>query len=95
MNLRPVPAETRAGLMTLSTLLFVGAFAVVLLSAIGAVFILTTSIAIPLFQELQEANRGIAAVLAIGGGLTAASVMAGIGGILRILLAVAPTDDQQ
>ena len=92
MNLRPVPAETRRSLTTLATALFVGAFAVVLLSAIGAVFILTTSIAIPLFQELQEANRGIAAVLAIGGGLTAASVMAGIAGILRVLLAIAPAD---
>lgn len=92
MNLRPVPADTRTALTTLATGLFVGAFGVVLLSAIGAVFIMTTSIAIPLFQELQEANRGIAAVLAIGGGLTAASVMAGIAGILRVLLAVAPTE---
>jgi hypothetical protein len=38
-------------------------------------------------DELQRQNRGTFAVGALGGGLTAAGILSGLGAILRLLLA--------
>jgi hypothetical protein len=59
---------------------------VLVLSVIGAIQIATSETEIPIFGEIQEQNRGIAALGALGGGITAAGVLAGLGAILRLML---------
>jgi hypothetical protein len=67
--------------------LMFGALVVLVLSLIGTVVIATSESSIPGFDELQRENRGVIAVLALGGGIAAAGVMAGLGGILRLMIA--------
>jgi hypothetical protein len=59
---------------------------VLLLSVIGAIQIATAENEIPIFTELQEESRTVATVGALGAGITAAGLLAGLGAILRILL---------
>jgi hypothetical protein len=67
--------------------LIAAAAAVLALSVIGAIVIATSETALPVVDELQRQNRGTFAVGALGGGLTAAGVLSGLGAILRVLLA--------
>lgn len=64
-----------------------GAVAVLGLSVIGAVAILTTDSVIGLFEDVQRQGRAILAVGAFGGGLTASGVLAGLGAIIRLEVA--------
>jgi hypothetical protein len=67
--------------------LMFGAAAVLVLSIIGALGIGSSSSSLPLIGELQQENRGTIAIGALGAGLTAAGVLAGLGAIIRLLVA--------
>ena len=72
---------------TLGRGLLWGAVAVLGLSVIGAIAILTTDTAIGLFEDVQRQGRAILAVGAFCAGLTASGVLAGIGAIVRLEVA--------
>lgn len=73
-------------LQLLARALLWAALAVLVLAFLGALQIATSDNELPLFSELQEASRGIGVLLALGGGITSAGILAGLGGILRLLL---------
>jgi hypothetical protein len=64
-----------------------GAVAVLGLSVIGALSILTSDNAVFLDENIQRQGRGILAVGTFGGGLAAAGVLAGLGAIVRLKVA--------
>jgi hypothetical protein len=72
---------------TLGRGLMWAAVAVLGLSVIGAVAILTTDSVVGLFENVQRQGRAILAVGAFGGGLTASGVLAGLGAIIRLKVA--------
>lgn len=75
---------------TLGRTLMWAAVAVLGLSLIGAIAIITSDNAVGfLDQDVQQQGRGILAIGAFGGGLTAAGVLAGLGAILRLKVAEA------
>lgn len=59
---------------------------VLFLAVIGAIVIGSTSTSVPLLEDIQSQSRGAAAIGMLGGGLTAAGLLAGLGAILRILV---------
>jgi hypothetical protein len=61
--------------------------AVLVLSIMGAIAVATSDAAIPFAEDIQRQGRGIFAVAAIGGGLTAAGMLAGIGAIVSMMVA--------
>lgn len=63
-----------------------GAASVLALSVIAALVVATSESSLPGLDVLQRENRGLVAVAALGGGITAAGVLAGLGAILRLLL---------
>ena len=63
------------------------AFVVLLLSVVGAILIAGSDSALPGFENVERQGRGIAAIASLGVGLAAAGLLAGIGAILRILVA--------
>jgi hypothetical protein len=58
---------------------------VLLLSAIGAIVIGSSSTTVPILSDIQQQGQGIAAIAALGSGLTASGLLAGVGAILRLL----------
>jgi hypothetical protein len=72
---------------TLGRGLMWAAVAVLGLSVIGAVAILTTDSVVGLFENVQRQGRAILAVGAFGGGLSASGVLAGLGAIIRLKVA--------
>jgi len=60
---------------------------VLLLSAIGAIVIGSSSTDIPILSDIQQQGQGIAAIAALGGGLTSSGLLAGVGAILRLMSA--------
>jgi hypothetical protein len=60
---------------------------VLLLTVIGAIQIATSESELGIAPEFEEQSRGIVAVGALGAGLTGAGILAGLGAILRVLLA--------
>ena len=80
-------ARTLDWLDTLGRGLMWAAVAVLGLSVIGAVAILTTDSVVGLFEDVQRQGRAILAVGAFGGGLTASGVLAGLGAIIRLKVA--------
>jgi hypothetical protein len=82
-----VDARTLDWLDTLGRGLMWAAVAVLGLSVIGAVAILTTDSVVGLFEDVQRQGRAILAVGAFGGGLTASGVLAGLGAIIRLKVA--------
>ena len=80
-------ARTLDWLDTLGRGLMLAAVAVLGLSVIGAVAILTTDSVVGLFEDVQRQGRAILAVGAFGGGLTASGVLAGLGAIIRLKVA--------
>ena len=80
-------ARTLDWLDTLGRGLMWAAVAVLGLSLIGAVAILTTDSVVGLFEDVQRQGRAILAVGAFGGGLTASGVLAGLGAIIRLKVA--------
>lgn len=59
---------------------------VLFLSLIGAVVIAGSDTAVPLLEEAERQGRGILALAALGGGLTSAGILGGLGAILRMLV---------
>lgn len=59
---------------------------VLLLAAAAAVVIAGSENSTPVFQDLEEQGRGVAALGALGGGLAAAGLLAAAGAILRLLV---------
>ena len=59
---------------------------VLLLSAIGAIAIGSSSTTVPILDDIQQQSQGIAALAALGGGLTASGLLAGVGAILRVMV---------
>jgi hypothetical protein len=82
-----VDARTLDWLDTLGRGLMWGAVAVLGLSVIGAIAILTTDSVVGLFEDVQRQGRAILAVGAFGGGLSASGVLAGLGAIIRLEVA--------
>jgi hypothetical protein len=60
---------------------------VLLLSVIGAVQIAASESELGIAPEFEKQSRGIVAVGALGAGISAAGILAGLGAILRVLLA--------
>jgi hypothetical protein len=59
---------------------------VLLLSAVAAIVIAGSENSAPLLEDLEKQGRGVAALWALGGGLTAAGLLAAAGAILRVLV---------
>lgn len=73
-------------LTLLARALFGAAALALLLSVIAAVAIAGSESSVPGLDEVQRENRGVFAIGALGAGLTASGVLAGIAGIIRLLL---------
>ena len=86
--------RTLEWLQLLARALIWAAGAVLLLSAIGAIQIATSQNELGIAPEFEKQSRGIVALAALGGGITAAGILAGLGAILRVLLAGRDTDAQ-
>jgi len=67
--------------------LMFAAAAVLVLGVIGAVAIGSSSSNIDLIGQFQEQNRGTVAAATLGIGITSAGVLAGLGAIVRLLVA--------
>ena len=92
-GIRSAVDERALGLLdTLGRALLWGAVAVIGLGVISAIAIASSESSLPGLDELQRENRGIVSVISLAAGLTGAGVLAGLGGILRLLVgpAVAP-----
>lgn len=57
-----------------------------LLTLIGVFQALTGESSLPIFQDFQQESRGAIALVSFGSGITAAGILAGLGGILRALV---------
>lgn len=80
--------ERTLGLMDmLGRALLWGAVAVIGLAVIAAVAIASSESTIPGLDEIQRENRGVVSVLALGSGITGAGLLAGLGAIVRLLVA--------
>jgi hypothetical protein len=64
-----------------------GAVAVIGLAVVAAIAIAGSESAIPGLDEIQRQNRGVVSLLTFGGGIAAGGVLAGLGGIIRLLVA--------
>jgi ABC-type Na+ efflux pump permease subunit len=62
------------------------AVAVLALAVIGAVAIATSQNNLPVVEDIQRESRGVLAIAALGGGITSAGVLAGLGAILRLMV---------
>jgi hypothetical protein len=67
-----------------------GAAAVLILAVIAAIAIASSQSQLGLFADVERQGRAIAAIAALGGGITGAGILAGLGAILQLLLARAP-----
>jgi hypothetical protein len=81
-----VNERTAEWLQVLARALVWGGGAVLILSIIGAIQIATTDSGLGLSPDFEEQSRGVVALGALGGGITAAGVLAGLGAILRVML---------
>ena len=80
--------ERTLGLLdSLGRALLWGAVAVVGLAVISAIAIAGSQSAIPGLDEIQRENRGVFAVIALGSGITGAGLLAGLGAVVRLLVA--------
>jgi len=72
----------------LSSALLWGAAAVIVLAVIGAIAIASSQNELGLLAEnVEREGRAVAAIAALAGGITGAGILAGLGAILRLLLA--------
>ena len=60
---------------------------VLLLSLIGTLLIAGSDNTLPLLEDAERQGRGIAALASLGGGLTAAGVLGGLGALVRLQVA--------
>lgn len=59
---------------------------VLLLSVVGAVVITGSDGALPFLAEAERQGRGVLALASLGGGVTSAAILAGVGAILRLMV---------
>jgi hypothetical protein len=78
--------QRREQLRLLVRVLFSAAVAVIALSVIVAIQIGTSDSDIPIFGDIQQQNRGVIALGTFGGGVVGAGILAGLAGILLVLL---------
>ena len=83
----PMQRRTLEWLETLAKALFGAALAVLVLSLLAAAGIAGSDTALPLLEDVQREGRTLAALGALGGGIAAAGVLSGLGGILALLVA--------
>jgi hypothetical protein len=81
-----VSAQRREQLRILARVLFGAAVAVLVLSVVGAIQIGTSESDVVFFGDVQDENRGVMTVGALGAGVFAAGVLAALGAILAVLL---------
>ena len=67
--------------------LMFAAAAVLVLGVIGAVAIGSSSSSVELIGQFQQQNRGTIAAATLGIGITSAGVLAGLGAVVRLLVA--------
>ncbi len=84
--------RTHELLLTLAKTLVWAALVVLVLTFLGVVQVLAAD-SLPVFEDFQEQSRGAVAIAALGGGITAAGILAGLGGILRRMLEGPPPAD--
>jgi uncharacterized membrane protein YphA (DoxX/SURF4 family) len=77
----------RRRLDAIGVLLLFAAPAVLALTLAAAIFIGTSESSLPGVDELQRENRGSIVLLVLAAGITGAGILAGLGGILRVLVA--------
>jgi hypothetical protein len=82
-----VPIRTREWLELLARSLFWAAAVVLALSVIAAITVATGDEELFLFERVEEQSRATLAIASIAGGITAAGILAALGGILSVLLA--------
>jgi hypothetical protein len=70
----------------LANALFVTAAIVLAVSLIAAIVLASSDETIVGFENVERQGRSVAAFGALGGGLTAAGILAGLGGVLKLLL---------
>jgi ABC-type uncharacterized transport system permease subunit len=73
-------------LRLLVLVLFAAAAAALVLSVVAAITIATSSSSIAGLDETVRQNRGVVALGALGGGIVGAGIMAGLAGILTVML---------
>lgn len=71
----------------LARALAAGAAVVIFLGLLGAILIAGSESSVPGVDEIQRESRGTLAVASLAGGIVAAGVLAGLSGILRLLIA--------
>jgi hypothetical protein len=81
-----VDARTTEWLQILARALVWGGAAVLVLSIVGAIQIAASDSSLGISPDFEEQSRGVVALGALGAGITAAGVLAGLGAILRVLL---------
>ncbi len=82
--------QRRERLRLLVRVLFGMAAAVAVFSVVGAIEIGSSANQIPGLDQIQQENRGTLALAALGGGLVGAGILAGLAGILTVLIDSAP-----
>jgi hypothetical protein len=70
----------------LARVLMWGAVLAVALGIVLAIAIATSDTTVLGFEDIQREGRGIASVAALGFGIGGAGILAGLGGILRLLV---------
>ena len=78
--------RTTEWLLILARVLLWAAGAVLVLAIVGAIRIATRDAGLGFNPDFEEQSRGVVALGALGGGITAAGVLAGLGAILRVQL---------
>ena len=71
---------------TLVKLLYAGAGAVIVLTLVTAIVIATSQTALPGLDEVQRQSRGPIAMAVLAAGIAGAGVLAGLAGIMRLLI---------
>jgi hypothetical protein len=82
-----VDERTLALFEALAKALMWAAVAVIGLAVVAAIAIAGSESTLPGLDELQRQNRGVVAVIAFGSGLAAGGVLAGLGVIIRLMVA--------
>jgi hypothetical protein len=81
-----VDERTLEWLEVLARALLWGAALAVALGVILAIAIATTDSTVLGFEDVQREGKGIATVAALGVGIGGAGILAGLGGVLRLLI---------
>jgi hypothetical protein len=84
-----VDDQTLGRLELLGFVLLMASAAVLLLTLGGALLVASSETQLPGVDELQRESRGPVALLLLAAGIAGAGMLAGIGGILRLLVAQA------